>query len=106
MYKALTGVDLERVVYGKPELATYKCADGVIASWMEQTHNDERLPSKIYMIGNNPASDIIGGSCMTGTPAWCVPACTRANGATIRVPPALACSIMPWRLSRQRAGRS
>jgi HAD superfamily hydrolase (TIGR01456 family) len=62
MYKALTGVDLERVVYGKPELATYKYADEVIASWMEQIHNDERLPSNIYMIGDNPASDIIGGN--------------------------------------------
>ena len=27
MYKALTGEELERVVYGKPELATYKYAD-------------------------------------------------------------------------------
>jgi HAD superfamily hydrolase (TIGR01456 family) len=62
MYKSLTGVDLERVVYGKPELATYKYADEVIASWMEQIHNDERLPSNIYMIGDNPASDIIGGN--------------------------------------------
>jgi HAD superfamily hydrolase (TIGR01456 family) len=55
MYKSLTGVDLERVVYGKPELATYKYADEVIASWMETIHN-------IYMIGDNPASDIIGGN--------------------------------------------
>lgn len=62
MYKSLTGVDLERVVYGKPELATYKYADEVIASWMEQIHNDERLPKNIYMIGDNPASDIIGGN--------------------------------------------
>ncbi|OCL06191.1 HAD-superfamily hydrolase [Glonium stellatum] len=62
MYKALTGVDLERVVYGKPELATYKYADEVIAGWMEQIHNDERLPRNIYMIGDNPASDIIGGN--------------------------------------------
>lgn len=62
MYKALTGVDLERVVYGKPELATYKYADEVIASWMEQIHNDETLPSNIYMIGDNPQSDIIGGN--------------------------------------------
>jgi HAD superfamily hydrolase (TIGR01456 family) len=62
MYKALTGVDLERVVYGKPELATYKYADEVIASWMEEIHNDERLPKNIYMIGDNPASDIIGGN--------------------------------------------
>jgi HAD superfamily hydrolase (TIGR01456 family) len=62
MYKALTGEDLERVVYGKPELATYKYADEVITSWMEQIHNDETLPSNIYMIGDNPASDIIGGN--------------------------------------------
>lgn len=62
MYKALTGVDLERVVYGKPELATYKYADEVMASWMETIHNDERLPKNIYMIGDNPASDIIGGN--------------------------------------------
>lgn len=62
MYKALTGVELERVVYGKPELATYKYADEVIASWMEQLHGEERVPSNIYMIGDNPASDIVGGN--------------------------------------------
>lgn len=62
MYRALTGVDLERVVYGKPELATYKYADEVMASWMEQLHGEERLPQNIYMVGDNPASDIIGGN--------------------------------------------
>lgn len=61
MYKALTGEDLERVVYGKPELATYKYADEVISSWMENIHNEEKLPKNIYMIGDNPASDIVGG---------------------------------------------
>jgi HAD superfamily hydrolase (TIGR01456 family) len=61
MYKALTGEELERVVYGKPELATYKYADEVMASWMETIHNEEKLPKNIYMIGDNPASDIIGG---------------------------------------------
>jgi HAD superfamily hydrolase (TIGR01456 family) len=62
MYKALTGEDLERVVYGKPELATYKYADEVITSWMEQIHNDEKLPANVYMVGDNPASDIVGGN--------------------------------------------
>lgn len=62
MYKSLTGVELERVVYGKPELATYKYADEIIASWMDTIHNDEKLPANIYMIGDNPASDIIGGN--------------------------------------------
>jgi len=58
-HKALTGVDFERVVYGKPELATYEYADKAIASWMKRIHNDEHLPSSIYMIGDNPASNII-----------------------------------------------
>lgn len=62
MYRALTGVDLERVVYGKPELATYKYADEVMSSWMAELHGEERLPENIYMVGDNPASDIIGGN--------------------------------------------
>ncbi|KAK4149278.1 HAD-like domain-containing protein [Chaetomidium leptoderma] len=62
MYKALTGVELERVVYGKPELATYKYADEVMASWMDELHGEERVPQNIYMIGDNPASDIVGGN--------------------------------------------
>lgn len=62
MYKALTGVDLERVVYGKPELATYKYADEIMASWMDIIHGEERVPQNIYMIGDNPASDIVGGN--------------------------------------------
>ncbi|KAH8662985.1 HAD-like domain-containing protein [Tricladium varicosporioides] len=62
IYKAVTGHELERVVYGKPELATYKYADEVMTSWMETIHNEERLPKNIYMIGDNPQSDIIGGN--------------------------------------------
>ncbi|KAK3323196.1 HAD-like domain-containing protein [Cercophora scortea] len=62
MYRAITGVDLERVVYGKPEMATYKYADEVMASWMETLHGEERVPENIYMIGDNPASDIVGGN--------------------------------------------
>lgn len=62
MYKALTGVELERVVYGKPELATYKYADEILTSWMGELHGEEKLPQNVYMIGDNPASDIIGGN--------------------------------------------
>lgn len=61
-YKALTGVDLERVVYGKPERATYTYADEVLKAWMEQLHDEARLPENIYMVGDNPQSDIIGGN--------------------------------------------
>jgi HAD superfamily hydrolase (TIGR01456 family) len=62
IYKAVTGTELERVVYGKPELATYKYADEVMTSWMDTIHNEEPLPKNIYMIGDNPQSDIIGGN--------------------------------------------
>ncbi|KAI5865615.1 HAD-like domain-containing protein [Durotheca rogersii] len=62
MYRALTGADLERVVYGKPEAATYRYADGVLAAWMGRLHGEERLPAHVYMVGDNPASDIIGGN--------------------------------------------
>ncbi|KAL5117543.1 hypothetical protein ACEQ8H_004573 [Pleosporales sp. CAS-2024a] len=66
MYKALTGEELERVVYGKPELATYKYADQVLAAWVGALHGgeeeEERLPSNVYMVGDNPASDIVGGN--------------------------------------------
>ncbi|KAL4794822.1 HAD-like domain-containing protein [Aspergillus venezuelensis] len=61
-YKALTGLDLDRLVYGKPERATYICADEVFRSWMEEIHGERRLPEHIYMIGDNPQSDIIGGN--------------------------------------------
>ncbi|OQE20333.1 hypothetical protein PENSTE_c013G07849 [Penicillium steckii] len=61
-YKALTGRDLDRIVYGKPERATYIVADEVIKSWMEEIHGEKKLPENIYMIGDNPQSDIIGGN--------------------------------------------
>ncbi|KAI9369183.1 HAD-like domain-containing protein [Aspergillus egyptiacus] len=61
-FKALTGADLERTIYGKPENATYKFADEVLRNWMEQIHNERQLPENIYMVGDNPASDICGGN--------------------------------------------
>ncbi|KAA8900262.1 HAD-like domain-containing protein [Sphaerosporella brunnea] len=62
MYKALTGVELERTIYGKPEAATYTYADEVLTSWMEEIHSENVLPQNVYMIGDNPQSDIVGGN--------------------------------------------
>jgi HAD superfamily hydrolase (TIGR01456 family) len=63
MYKTLTGVDLERVVYGKPETEAYTYAEGVLASYMEDLYGEEpKLPENVYMVGDNPASDICGGN--------------------------------------------
>ncbi|RFU32174.1 hypothetical protein B7463_g4184, partial [Scytalidium lignicola] len=62
IYKSITDHELERVVYGKPELATYKYADEVLTSWMGELHGEDRLPENIYMVGDNPQSDIVGGN--------------------------------------------
>lgn len=63
MYLSLTGVELKRVVYGKPETEAYTYAEGVLASYMEDMYGEEpRLPENVYMIGDNPASDICGGN--------------------------------------------
>lgn len=62
MYRALTGVELERTIYGKPERATYTYADEVLSAWMEEIHAEKVLPEHVYMIGDNPQSDIIGGN--------------------------------------------
>lgn len=63
MYKSLTGLELERVVYGKPERATYTYAEEVLALWMDSLYGEgARLPENVYMVGDNPASDICGGN--------------------------------------------
>jgi HAD superfamily hydrolase (TIGR01456 family) len=63
MYKTLTGLELERVVYGKPEHATYAYADELLASWVDDLYGaGAQLPENVYMIGDNPASDICGGN--------------------------------------------
>ncbi|KAI2459737.1 hypothetical protein LOY97_003006 [Ophidiomyces ophidiicola] len=62
MYKSLTGEDLQRIVYGKPELATYTFADQVMKQWMNEIHGEHTLPKNIYMVGDNPQSDIVGGN--------------------------------------------
>src|SRR5690606_29302505 len=58
MYKAITGVELERTIYGKPERATYTYADEVLSNWMEEIHAENVLPENVYMVGDNPQSDI------------------------------------------------
>ncbi len=63
MYKSLTGLELERVIYGKPERATYNYAERVLASWLDDLYGEgARLPENVYMVGDNPASDICGGN--------------------------------------------
>ncbi|KAL0579756.1 hypothetical protein V5O48_002250 [Marasmius crinis-equi] len=60
--KAVTGNTYPFVQYGKPTTPTYKYAEKVIGQLMKERYgNNTSLPS-MYMIGDNPASDIAGAN--------------------------------------------
>lgn len=61
LYKKLTGgAQLESTVIGKPHKLTYEFADAVLRRW---SNNGDDVPfDKVYMVGDNPASDIMGGN--------------------------------------------
>lgn len=58
-YKAQYGYNYKYVQYGKPELATFNVAERKLKS-IAQKNNIEM--TNIYMIGDNPESDIAGGN--------------------------------------------
>lgn len=58
LYKQTTGHSLEHTVIGKPSRVTYEFADKLISNLPTSRANGS--PNKIYMIGDNPASDLAG----------------------------------------------
>ncbi|ODQ67755.1 HAD-superfamily hydrolase [Nadsonia fulvescens var. elongata DSM 6958] len=63
LYKDLTGTDLVYTVIGKPEAETYDFGYKMLASWREQHLGlTEDSLKKVYMVGDNPASDIMGAN--------------------------------------------
>ncbi|KAF8995474.1 HAD-like domain-containing protein [Cyathus striatus] len=62
VYKDLTGSSYPYIQYGKPTTATYQFAEEMLSERIEEmTGHKKELPS-IYMVGDNPASDIAGAS--------------------------------------------
>jgi HAD superfamily hydrolase (TIGR01456 family) len=55
LYRAMTGHELESTVIGKPYRLTYAYADKMLANL-----SGGQSPDKVFMIGDNPASDIAG----------------------------------------------
>jgi ribonucleotide monophosphatase NagD (HAD superfamily) len=47
-------------------LATYTYVDASIRAWITEIHNEDHIPKDIYMVGDNPTSDIIGGNMYGG----------------------------------------
>ncbi|GAA95879.1 hypothetical protein E5Q_02536 [Mixia osmundae IAM 14324] len=57
VYKRISGHDLKAHVSGKPERATYQFADGLLRG----QNGGEQL-KRVYMVGDNPQSDIKGAN--------------------------------------------
>ncbi|KAK9472058.1 HAD-like domain-containing protein [Dipodascopsis tothii] len=60
-YKEYTGADLRSVIIGKPFTETYDFADKVLREF-RQTHGHTGELERVYMVGDNPASDIMGAN--------------------------------------------
>lgn len=62
VFKALTGSTYPYTQYGKPTKATFKFAESLLADNMEELCGRRTPLPHIYMIGDNPASDIAGAN--------------------------------------------
>ncbi|CDK25097.1 unnamed protein product [Kuraishia capsulata CBS 1993] len=56
LYEKINGVPLESTTLGKPERISYEFAHHVLCNWSGTT------PDKVYMVGDNPNSDIHGAN--------------------------------------------
>ncbi|KIM78996.1 hypothetical protein PILCRDRAFT_823860 [Piloderma croceum F 1598] len=61
VYKELTGSTYPYLQYGKPTAETYRFAERVLTDRIQELYGVRRLPS-VYMIGDNPESDIAGAN--------------------------------------------
>lgn len=62
VYKNLTGSTYPYVQYGKPTRATYTFAESVLAERIEELYGVQGKLPNVYMIGDNPESDIAGAN--------------------------------------------
>ncbi|KAL1746409.1 HAD-like domain-containing protein, partial [Schizophyllum fasciatum] len=62
VYKSLTGSTYPYIQYGKPTEATYKFAEKVLVDRLERLYGMRSALPPVYMIGDNPESDIAGAN--------------------------------------------
>ncbi|KIL68872.1 hypothetical protein M378DRAFT_70980 [Amanita muscaria Koide BX008] len=62
VHKDLTGSAYPYVQYGKPTKATYDFAEQVLRALLDKDYGFGHSMPRIYMIGDNPASDITGAN--------------------------------------------
>jgi len=62
VFQDLTGNKYPYVQFGKPSRATYEFAEQVLKAHVEELYGSIKTPPNIYMIGDNPESDIAGAN--------------------------------------------
>ena len=60
MFKAITGVELKTVAFGKPQMGTFDFATRLLQQWRKDTHGINKPPETVYFVGDTPESDIRG----------------------------------------------
>ncbi|ORX38584.1 HAD-like domain-containing protein [Kockovaella imperatae] len=62
VYKDKTGCPLPYEQFGKPHTATYEFAEKMLRRHLESRGEDPDQPLSVYMVGDNPESDIAGAN--------------------------------------------
>ncbi|KAI0259217.1 HAD-like domain-containing protein [Gloeopeniophorella convolvens] len=62
VFKALTGAPYPHVQYGKPTTPTYEFAEKMLRSRIMEIHGAADAQPNLYMVGDNPESDIAGAN--------------------------------------------
>jgi HAD superfamily hydrolase (TIGR01456 family) len=60
LYKAVTGMELTTIAFGKPQRGTFEFATRLLRQWREETHGIDKAPDTVYFVGDTPESDIRG----------------------------------------------
>lgn len=60
MFKAITGVELKTIAFGKPQMGTFEFATRLLQQWRKDTHGIDQPPATVYFVGDTPESDIRG----------------------------------------------
>ena len=64
VYEATSGRPLEAITFGKPQRLTYEYADALLRERMafENANTQSQGDVSVWMVGDNPASDIAGAN--------------------------------------------
>ncbi|RHZ68676.1 hypothetical protein Glove_294g162 [Diversispora epigaea] len=62
LFEKTTGLKLKYELFGKPELVTYNYAQKMLVNYANELTGNHLLNRKIYAVGDNPRSDIVGAN--------------------------------------------